>query len=37
VIQGLAVILIMFLLPTGVSGLLRRVVAPLSNRIRNAS
>ena len=37
VIQGLAVILVMFLLPTGFAGLLRRVVAPLSNRIRNAS
>jgi branched-chain amino acid transport system permease protein len=37
VIQGLAVILVMFLLPTGAAGLLRRVVAPLSNRIRNAS
>jgi branched-chain amino acid transport system permease protein len=37
VIQGLAVILVMFLLPTGFAGLLRRVVAPLSNRIRNES
>jgi branched-chain amino acid transport system permease protein len=37
VIQGLAVILIMFLLPTGFAGLVRRVLAPLSNRIRNAS
>jgi branched-chain amino acid transport system permease protein len=37
VIQGLAVIIVMFLLPTGFAGLLRRVVAPLSNRIRNAS
>jgi branched-chain amino acid transport system permease protein len=37
VIQGLAVILVMFLLPTGFAGLLRRLVAPLSNRIRNAS
>jgi branched-chain amino acid transport system permease protein len=37
VIQGLAVVLVMFLLPTGVAGLLRRVLAPLSNRVRNAS
>jgi branched-chain amino acid transport system permease protein len=37
VIQGLAVILVMLLLPTGFAGLVRRVVGPLSNRIRNAS
>lgn len=36
VIQGLAVIVVMFLLPTGFAGLLRRV-APLTNRIRRAS
>ena len=37
VIQGLAVILVMFLLPTGFAGLLRRLAAPLSSRIRNES
>jgi len=37
VIQGLAVILIMFLLPTGFAGLLRRLRAPLSNRAPKAS
>jgi branched-chain amino acid transport system permease protein len=37
VVQGLAVILIMFLLPTGFAGLLRRVGGPLTNRIRVTS
>lgn len=36
VIQGVAVILVMLLLPTGFAGLLRRI-APLTNRIRKAS
>jgi branched-chain amino acid transport system permease protein len=37
VIQGLLVILIMFVLPTGFAGLLHRLVAPLVSRIRNAT
>jgi branched-chain amino acid transport system permease protein len=37
VIQGLAVILVMFLLPTGFAGLLRRMAAPLARRFRSAT
>ena len=36
-IQGLAVIVAMFLLPAGFAGLLRRVGNPLTNRLRNTS
>jgi branched-chain amino acid transport system permease protein len=37
VFQGLAVILVMFLLPTGLAGLLRRLAMPLQSRISRSA